>query len=95
MSGVLVPQKVRALAAMIHSYKPDKKVAIVDLLEEMLKGKPFFGGSSPTSADELAFNLINLEELDATTLPNVYAWYTVCSKFTDAVRSSWAFDEKR
>ena len=44
----------------------------------------------PTSADKDAFEAMKTKDIRPDTHPNVFAWFTLCFKFSDAVRNSWA-----
>ena len=44
----------------------------------------------PTDADNAAFEAMKTKDIRPDTHPNVFAWFTLCFKFSDAVRSSWA-----
>ena len=45
---------------------------------------------TPTSADADAFKALSKETLSAETHPNLFAWFCLVSKFSDAVKNSWA-----
>eukprot|EP00356_Strombidium_inclinatum_P012754 CAMPEP_0170491452 /NCGR_PEP_ID=MMETSP0208-20121228/11037_1 /TAXON_ID=197538 /ORGANISM="Strombidium inclinatum, Strain S3" /LENGTH=216 /DNA_ID=CAMNT_0010767029 /DNA_START=11 /DNA_END=661 /DNA_ORIENTATION=- len=59
-------------------------------LENTLKNQQWVGGQAPTDADKTAFEALKSADLSAETHPNVFAWFCLVSKFTDAVRNSWA-----
>ena len=58
-------------------------------LEQTLKNQQWVGGQTPSGADTEAYEALKKTELSAETNPNVFAWFCLVSKFTDAVRKSW------
>ena len=59
-------------------------------LEATLKTQQWVGGQTPTSADQEAFEAIKNETLNAATHPHAFAWFCLVSKFSEAIRGSWA-----
>ena len=58
-------------------------------LENTLKNQQWVGGQLPTTADVDAFNALQGTEVSAATHPHVFAWFSLVSKFTEAVRATW------
>ena len=60
-------------------------------LEATLKNQQWVGGQMPTAADKEAFEAVSKAGMiSAETHPNVFAWFTLTSKFSDAVKNTWA-----
>jgi len=60
-------------------------------LEETLKNQQWVGGQSPSAADKDAFEALSKAgNISAETHPNVFAWFTLVSKFSDAAKNTWA-----
>jgi len=60
-------------------------------LESTLKNQQWVGGQSPSAADKDAFEALSKAgNISAETHPNVFAWFTLVSKFSDAVKKTWA-----
>jgi len=60
-------------------------------LEATLKNQQWVGGQMPTAADKEAFEAVSKAGMiSAETHPNVFAWFTLVSKFSDAVKNTWA-----
>jgi elongation factor 1-beta len=60
-------------------------------IEATLKNQQWVGGQTPTSADKDAFEALSKSGMiSAETHPNVFAWFTLVSKFSDAVKNTWA-----
>ena len=62
----------------------------IDALEKTLASQQWVGGAMPSNADTEAYTAALTKDVDASTHPNVFAWFTLCYKFSDAVRNSWA-----
>lgn len=58
-------------------------------LETTLKTQQWVGGQTPTSADKEAFDAMKGQTISAETHPNVFAWFFLTSKFSDAIMKSW------
>jgi|TARA_B110000305_G_C19187184_1_gene514859 translation elongation factor EF-1beta len=58
-------------------------------LETTLKNQQWVGGQSPTVADMEAFTGLKGQNISAETHPNVFAWFFLTSKFSDAIMKSW------
>lgn len=58
-------------------------------LETTLKNQQWVGGQTPTSADKEAFEALKGQNISAETHPNVFAWFFLTSKFSDAIMKSW------
>merc|ERR1712153_103088 len=58
-------------------------------LEATLKNQQWVGGQSPSAADKDAFEALKSASPSAETHPNVFAWFCLVWKFSEAVRSSW------
>ena len=58
-------------------------------LEATLKNQQWVGGQAPTAADKDAFEAMKTASPSAETHPNVFAWFCLVWKFSDAVRNSW------
>lgn len=60
-------------------------------LEATLKNQQWVGGQSPSAADKDAFEALSKAgNISAETHPNVFAWFTLVSKFSDASKNTWA-----
>ena len=60
-------------------------------LEATLKNQQWVGGQSPSAADKDAFEALSKAgNISAETHPNVFAWFTLVSKFSDAAKKTWA-----
>ena len=59
-------------------------------IESALKNQQWVGGASPTAADKEAFEALASANLSAESHPFAFAWFCLVSKFSDAVRDSWA-----
>merc|ERR1712153_247268 len=60
-------------------------------LESTLKNQQWVGGQSPSAADKDAFEALSKAgNISAETHPNVFAWFTLVSKFSDAAKKTWA-----
>ena len=58
-------------------------------LEQTLKSQQWVGGQTPTVADKEAFDGMKGQNVSAETHPNVFAWFSLCSKFSDAIMKTW------
>ena len=59
-------------------------------LEATLKNQQWVGGQTPSAADKDAFEALSKSgNISAETHPNVFAWFTLVSKFSDAVKKTW------
>jgi elongation factor 1-beta len=58
-------------------------------LETTLKAAQWVGGQSPTTADKEAFEAMKGQNISAETHPNVFAWFFLVSKFSDAIMKAW------
>ena len=58
-------------------------------LETTLKNQQWVGGQTPTAADKEAFESLKGQNISAETHPNVFAWFFLTSKFSDAIMKSW------
>ena len=58
-------------------------------LETTLKTQQWVGGQAPTVADKEAFEGMKGQNVSAETHPNVFAWYCLTSKFSEAVLKTW------
>jgi elongation factor 1-beta len=58
-------------------------------LETTLKAAQWVGGQSPTVADKEAFDAMKGQNISAETHPNVFAWFFLTSKFSEAIMKSW------
>ena len=58
-------------------------------LEQTLKTQQWVGGQSPTAADKEAFEGMKGQNVSAETHPNVFAWFFLVSKFSEAVLKTW------
>lgn len=54
-------------------------------LEASLKSQQWVGGQTPTDADKEAFDGLKGQNISAETHPNVFAWFFLVSKFSDAI----------
>jgi elongation factor 1-beta len=62
---------------------------MADELEKTLANQQWVGGQTPTNADNDAYTKMLAADLRADTHPNTFAWFTLCYKFSEAVRGSW------
>ena len=58
-------------------------------LENTLKKQQWVGGQAPTSADKEAFEAVKSTDIKPATHPNLFAWFCLVSKFSDAIKNSW------
>ena len=58
-------------------------------LETTLKTQQWVGGQTPSAADKEAFEGLKGQNISAETHPNVFAWFFLTSKFSDAIMKSW------
>ena len=58
-------------------------------LETTLKAAQWIGGQAPTVADKEAFEGMKGQNISAETHPNLFAWFFLTSKFSDAIKKSW------
>lgn len=58
-------------------------------LENTLKSQQWVGGQAPTNADKDAYEAVKSSDIKPETHPNLFAWFCLVSKFSDAVRNSW------
>ena len=58
-------------------------------LETTLKNQQWVGGQTPSVADKEAFESLKGQNISAETHPNVFAWFFLTSKFSDAIMKSW------
>merc|ERR1712166_1499135 len=66
-----------------------KQMSDIDTLEKTLASQQWVGGQTPSNADTDAFTKLVESDLRADTHPNVFAWFTLVYKFSEAVRNSW------
>ena len=59
-------------------------------LEQTLKSQQWVGGQAPTAADKEAFDGMKGQNISAETHPNTFAWFFLCSKFSEAIMKTWA-----
>ena len=59
-------------------------------LEQTLKSQQWVGGQSPSNEDKAAFDAMKGQNISAETHPNTFAWFFLCSKFTEAIMKTWA-----
>ena len=71
----------------------------VNTLEATLKNQQWVGGQAPTAADKDAYEALKDgahpfktvdSSLRADTHPHAFAWFCLVSKFSDAIKGSWA-----
>ena len=58
-------------------------------LENTLKKQQWVGGQAPTAADAEAFEAVKSSDIKPETHPNLFAWFCLVSKFSDAIKNSW------
>ena len=58
-------------------------------LENTLKSQQWVGGQAPTNEDKDAYEAVKSSDIKPETHPNLFAWFCLVSKFSDAVRNSW------
>ena len=61
----------------------------MDAIESRLEECMWLGGQQPSSLDAEQLQAIGSEVPSVDTHPNAFAWYSVASKFSDAVKASW------
>merc|ERR1712166_232548 len=66
------------------------KMVDANSVEATLKNQQWVGGQSPTDADKAAFEALATANLSPESHPFAFAWFCLVSKFSDAVRNSWA-----
>merc|ERR1712060_971225 len=54
-----------------------------------LKDNMWLGGNAPGSADRTEFEKLD-KAPNPNSHPNAFGWYSLVTKFTDAVRGSWS-----
>eukprot|EP00349_Pseudokeronopsis_sp_Brazil_P000068 CAMPEP_0202956260 /NCGR_PEP_ID=MMETSP1396-20130829/769_1 /ASSEMBLY_ACC=CAM_ASM_000872 /TAXON_ID= /ORGANISM="Pseudokeronopsis sp., Strain Brazil" /LENGTH=225 /DNA_ID=CAMNT_0049673191 /DNA_START=31 /DNA_END=708 /DNA_ORIENTATION=- len=59
-------------------------------LEQKLEENQFLGGQAPSAADHTAYEALKSTPPSAMEFPNVFAWFVLVSRFTDAIRATWA-----
>ena len=62
---------------------------MVDAIESRLNENQWLGGQQPTKEDATAFADLAGKLPSADTHPNAFAWASLVSRFTDAVRGTW------
>ena len=62
----------------------------MDNLEKQLTDAMWIGGQQPSAADREAFEGLAGAVPDVEQFPHTFAWFALVSKFTPAVRGSWA-----
>ena len=62
---------------------------MVDALESKLQQNIWLGGQAPSKEDSEAFAKQDGAP-NVDTHPNAFAWWSLVSKFSEAVRASWA-----
>ena len=58
-------------------------------LEATLKNQQWVGGQTPTAADKDAFEALKKTTISPETHPNVFAWFSLVFKFSDAIKGTW------
>ena len=58
-------------------------------LENKLKNQQWVGGQAPTKEDKEAFDAVKSTDIKPETHPNLFAWFCLVSKFSDAIKNSW------
>ena len=62
---------------------------MVDAIESRLTENMWLGGQTPSQEDASEFTGLAGVIPNVDTHPNAFAWYSLVSKFTDAVRGTW------
>ena len=62
---------------------------MVDAIESRLAENQWLGGQQPSSEDAESFTSLAGNVPSTDTHPNAFAWYSMVSKFTDAVKAGW------
>lgn len=62
----------------------------MDNLEKQLTDAMWIGGQQPSAADREAFEGLAGAVPDVEQFPHTFAWFALVSKFTPAVRGTWA-----
>merc|ERR1712060_55699 len=68
-----------------HQIKPE----MADALEARLATAQWLGGAQPSAEDREAVEQFG-DAPNPVSHPNLFAWYCLASKFTPAVRATWA-----
>ena len=61
----------------------------MDQLEKQLADAQWLGGQQPSAADREAFDGLSGAVPDVEQFPHTFAWYSLVSKFTPAVKATW------
>ena len=62
---------------------------MVDAIESRLTENMWLGGQQPSKEDAEQFGALAGQQISPDTHPNTFAWFTLVSRFTDAVRGGW------
>ena len=62
---------------------------MVDAIESRLQDNMWLGGQQPSKEDAEQFVALQNSAPSVDTHPNAFAWFTLVSRFTEAVRGSW------
>ena len=62
----------------------------MDHLEKQLTDAQWIGGQQPSAADREAFEGLSGAIPDVSAFPHTFAWFALVSKFSPAVRGTWA-----
>ena len=75
--------------AAVAKPKPSKREATLNLSEQLLANMRFLGGNAPSQRDKVALEAIGDEPPSAEFHPNVYAWWSIVSKYTEETKNAW------
>lgn len=63
---------------------------MVDAIEAKLEQNQWLGGQQPSKEDAEQFVALGDNAPNVDTHPNAFAWFALVSRFTEAVRGTWA-----
>ena len=66
-----------------------KHTKMTEQLEKQLADNQWLGGQQPAASDREAFEGLAGAVPDVEKFPHTFAWFSLTSKFTPAVRASW------
>lgn len=69
--------------------KATRRDATLNMCEHLLAGQAWLKGNAPSAQDRSALEAIGEEAPNAEFHPNVFAWWSIASGFTEEARASW------
>jgi len=93
LSQAAIDAKAAAAARANNPYASGKNI---DSNEVTLGKQNFLGGTQPTQEDaDFYAELVKTNKIpNVNTCPHLFAWYYFVSKFTDAIKATWAPSKK-